>query len=127
MNLIFLILIISILVSLYVLFPIVRKYLFSKEIELKIPDKDPEYTNLLREKNQVLNEIKDIDLDYGLEKLDKKDYKALRDKYRRRAAGIIMQIEKYEEQNDPEIDPVKSNKIEEEIKRKKENKFNSDY
>ena len=54
MNLIVLILIISILVSLYVLFPIVRKYLFSKEVELNLPDKDPEYTNLLREKTRSL-------------------------------------------------------------------------
>jgi len=89
MNLFVLIFIISIVISLFIVYPLLRKYLWDNEIELKSPFADPNYTSLLREKDLILNEIKDIDLDYGLEKLNENDYKELRQIYRIKAADII--------------------------------------
>jgi len=67
----------------------VKKFLMNNKIELNPSDSDPEHKNLLMEKDQLLDEIKDIDLDYGLEKLGENDYKELRQKYRLKAAQVI--------------------------------------
>ena len=115
MKLIVFILIISIIISLYILFPMVKKFLMNNKIELNPSDSDPEHKNLLMEKDQLLNEIKDIDLDYGLEKLGENDYKKLRQKYRLKAAQVIKKIEDYEELHDISIDSVVSKKIDDEI------------
>ena len=98
-----------------------RNYLFSNTPETELTGSDPEYSNLLTEKEQVLNEIKDIDLDYGLEKLDENDYRELRKKYRYRAAEIIKKIDEYEKKYDAGIDQQLSVKIEEEVRLRKQN------
>ncbi len=122
MSLIIIILIISILTSLYVVFPLVRKYLFTGVVELELPNTDPEYRFLLREKDQLLSEIMDIDLDFGLEKLDEKDYRELRYKYRVKAADVIKKIELYENVNHVNIDKDESMKIDDEIEKIKNKK-----
>ena len=115
MNLILLIVIISVVISLYVMFPIFSKYLFDTGIDSDIPEDNPEYDRLVREKDQVLNEIKDIELDYGLAKLDEGDYKELRNKYRAMAAELIKKIDKYNEQPNFDINSENTMKIEKEI------------
>ncbi len=115
MKLIVFILIISIIISLYILYPMVKKFLMNNKIELNPSDSDPEHKNLLMEKDQLLDEIKDIDLDYGLEKLGENDYKELRQKYRLKAAQVIKKIENYEELHDISTDSVVSKKIDDEI------------
>lgn len=115
MNLIVIVVLISISISIYILFPIIKKYLINTEVEIDNSGTDPEYKNLIREKDQLLNEIMDIDLDYGLEKLGDKDYKELRQKYRLKAAGVIKKIENYEKLHNTEIDMVLSKKIDDEI------------
>ncbi len=122
MKLIVFILIISIIISLYILYPMVKKFLMNNKIELNPSDSDPEHKNLLMEKDQLLNEIKDIDLDYGLEKLGENDYKELRQKYRLKAAQVIKKIENYEELHDISIDSVVSKKIDDEIELIKDTK-----
>ncbi len=122
MKLIVFILIISIIISLYILYPMVKKFLMNNKIELNPSDSDPEHKNLLMEKDQLLDEIKDIDLDYGLEKLGENDYKELRQKYRLKAAQVIKKIENYEELHDISIDSVVSKKIDDEIELIKDTK-----
>ena len=100
----------------------VKKFLMNNKIELNPSDSDPEHKNLLMEKDQLLNEIKDIDLDYGLEKLGENDYKKLRQKYRLKAAQVIKKIEDYEELHDISIDSVVSKKIDDEIELIKDTK-----
>ena len=119
MNLFVLIFIISIVISLFIVYPVLRKYLWDNEIELKSPFADPNYTSLLREKDLILNEIKDIDLDYGLEKLNENDYKELRQIYRIKAADIIKKIDSYQKLSDNEIDTVISSNIDKEIEARK--------
>lgn len=119
MNLFVLIFIISIVISLFIVYPLLRKYLWDNEIELKSPFADPNYTSLLREKDLILNEIKDIDLDYGLEKLNEKDYKELRQIYRIKAADIIKKIDSYQKLSDIKIDTVISSNIDKEIEARK--------
>lgn len=96
------------------MFPLVKKFLVAGEDGAENTGTDPEYINLLREKDQLLNEIRDIDLDYGLEKLGEGDYRELRQKYRLKAAGVIKKIENYE---NTAIDPVLSKKIDNEIEK----------
>jgi len=115
MKLIVLILIISILFSLYILLPFLKKYLLNNKIENNTSDIDPEHKNLLKEKDRLINDIRDIDLDYGLEKLGEKDYKELRQKYRLKAAHVIEEIEHYEDLNKLNIDSPVSKKIDDEI------------
>jgi hypothetical protein len=122
MNLFVLIFIISIVISIFIIYPLLRKYLWNNELELKEPFADPKYTNLLREKDLILNEIKDIDLDYGLEKLNENDYKELRQKYRIKAAEIIKKIESYQKLSDFKIDTVISGNIDKEIEARKATK-----
>jgi hypothetical protein len=100
----------------------VKKFLMNNKIELNPSDSDPEHKNLLMEKDQLLDEIKDIDLDYGLEKLGENDYKELRQKYRLKAAQVIKKIENYEELHDISIDSVVSKKIDDEIELIKDTK-----
>ena len=100
----------------------VKKFVMNNKIELNPSDADPEHKNLLREKGQLLDEIKDIDLDYGLEKLGENDYKELRQKYRLKAAQVIKKIENYEELHDISIDSVVSKKIDDEIELIKDTK-----
>jgi len=119
MNLFVLIFIISIVISLFIVYPLLRKYLWDNEIELKSPFADPNYTSLLREKDLILNEIKDIDLDYGLEKLNENDYKELRQIYRIKAADIIKKIDSYQKLSDIKIDTVISSNIDKEIEARK--------
>ena len=119
MNLILLIVIISVAISLYVLFPIFRKYLFEAGVDLEILADDPEYVRLTREKDQVLNEIKDIDLDFGLGKLDESDYQELRNRYRARAAGLIKKIDLYNEDLSMDINSEINREIEKEIQTKR--------
>ena len=85
-------------------------------------DIDPEHIALLREKDRLIDEIKDIDLDYGLEKLGESDYRELRQKYRLKAAKVIKELESYEELNNKSIDSAASKKIDEEIELIKGNK-----
>ena len=100
----------------------VKKFLMNNKIELNPSDSDPAHKNLLMEKDQLLNEIKDIELDYGLEKLGENDYKELRQKYRLKAAQVIKKIENYEELHDISIDSVVSKKIDDEIELIKDTK-----
>jgi len=122
MNLIVFIIIISLLTSLYVLYPLVRKYLLNSKIDYELSDTDPDYKFLIREKDQLLNEIKDIDLDFGLEKLNEHDYQELRQKYRNKAAGVIKEIEIYEKLHNLKLDPVSSQNIDDEIEKIKSKK-----
>ena len=124
MNLILLIVVISVVISLYVLFPIFSKYLFDTGIDFDVPADNPEYDRLVREKDQVLNEIKDIELDYGLGKLDEGDYKELRNKYRARAAELIKKIDKYNEQPNFDINSENTIKIEKEIQNERRKLLN---
>ena len=119
MNLILLIVIISVAISLYVLFPIFRKYLFEDGFDLDISVDDPEYNRLIKEKDQVLNEIKDIDVDFGLGKLDEIDYQELRNRYRARAAGLIKKIDLYNEDLSMDINSEINREIETEIENKR--------
>jgi len=115
MRLILFIIIISILFSFYILLPFLKKYLSNNKIVINPSDFDPEHRNLLREKDQLLNEIRDIDLDYGLEKLNQKDYKELRQKYRLKAALVIKELKHYEELHEINIDSIASKRIDDEV------------
>ena len=122
MNLIVFIILISIIISIYILLPFLKNYLMVRRKDIAALNIDPEHMALLREKDRLIDEIKDIDLDYGLEKLGESDYKELRQKYRLKAAKVIKELESYEELNNMSIDSAASKKIDEEIDLIKGNK-----
>ena len=122
MNLIIFIILISIIISIYILLPFLKNYLMARRKDIAALNIDPEHMALLREKDRLIDEIKDIDLDYGLEKLGESDYKELRQKYRLKAAKVIKELESYEELNNMSIDSAASKKIDEEIDLIKGNK-----
>lgn len=122
MNLIVFIILISIIISIYILLPFLKNYLMAGRKDIPAFDINPEHKAILREKDRLIDEIKDIDLDYGLEKLGENDYKELRHKYRLKAAKVIKEIESYEKLKNINIDSAASKKIDEEIELIKGNK-----
>ena len=94
----YLIILFSIVCSIFILSPI-YKQIFSDSDSNGLLQDTPEkkaYRDLLESKEIVLNEIRDIDFDYGLGKLTKDDYTELRNRYRYRAAVILEQIRELE-------------------------------
>ena len=99
MTPIIIVFIISIVISLFISLPLIRKSFSDENREKDINILNPEYLRLVNEKDSVLNEIKDIDLDFGLGKLNETDYTELRKKYRYKAAELIKKIEEYEKES----------------------------
>ena len=96
MTPIIIVFIISIVISIYISFPLIRRSVKSEGDESKTNGMNPELSRLVDEKDSVLNEIKDIEMDYGLGKLNEADYTELSKKYRYKAAVLIKKIEDYE-------------------------------
>ena len=66
----------------------------------------------MEKRDLIINEIRDIDFDFGLGKLNTRDYNEIKDKYRHKAAEIFKQIDEIE---GIKIDSDKLNSIEDEI------------
>lgn len=88
--------ILSIVISFFISYPLLRQSINLRNNGGDKENKNYEYLRLINEKDSVLNEIKDIELDYGLGKLNEKDYMELREKYRYKAADLIKKIENME-------------------------------
>ncbi|MGI9535141.1 MAG: hypothetical protein ACR2NW_09330 [Thermodesulfobacteriota bacterium] len=116
METIIVILVISIGISLYVIIPLLRAYIIRGSAFKEINPLDNidynEYYNLIKKRDLVISEIRDIDFDYGLGKLNLNDYNEIKNKYRYRAAEIFKKIDEIEE---IKIDTEKLNSIENEI------------
>ncbi|MCB0053584.1 MAG: hypothetical protein KDE01_27815, partial [Caldilineaceae bacterium] len=54
---------------------------------------DDRLTELLLRKEQVLVQIKELEFDYRVGKLDEEDYQRFDERLRRQAVGLIQQIE----------------------------------
>ena len=121
MSYIIVIFIISFVISLYVIIPIVRGRLIkgSKSDEKDLLDglNHDDYYDLIKKRDLIINEIRDIDFDFGLGKLNARDYNEIKDKYRYKAASILREIDEME---DFEIDSNTSDSIENEILHVKE-------
>lgn len=120
------ILIISLLVSLFVIMPLVRglvkenKTGCEKEAFSDGAFKRNLY-DLERKKDLIISEILDIDFDYGLGKLNHQDYNEIKDKYKLKAAEILKQIDKIKEvesrkgRSDKSENKIQSDKVNEEM------------
>lgn len=87
---------ISILVTIYVTFPLFVEYQSDRSgIKGLITDNvNRKIMNLDSEKENIYSELRDIEFDYKLGKITDEDYRYLNKKYKLRAAGIIEEIEK---------------------------------
>ncbi len=93
------ILIISLVISLFVIMPLVRGLITEDSVERdKKTSSDGSYKedlyDLERKKDLIISEIVDIDFDYGLGKLNHQDYNEIKEKYKLKAAEILNQIDK---------------------------------
>lgn len=111
-------LIISFVISLFVAFPLIKKFL-RKDLMPSTTEKTEStrenLINLQREREAVFGELRDIEFDYGLGKLDDKDYKDLKDRYRYKAAGILKKIEEYSKLKSLQVDEFLDKEIEKEV------------
>ena len=116
MEVIFIILAISIGVSLYVIIPLLKSYFIRNTPDYEGVRLDSidfnEYSSLIKQRDLIIDEIRDIDFDYGLGKLNVNDYNEIKNKYRYRAAEIFKKIDEIEA---IKIDTDKINSIENEI------------
>ena len=110
------ILIVSIAISLYVILPLIKGYIKLESSMYDINQIDNvnynEYIDQIKKRDLILDEIRDIDFDFGLGKLNSYDYNEIKDKYRYKAAEIFKQIDEIEEFK---IDTDESDSIEKEI------------
>ena len=116
MSYMLIILIISIVISLYIIMPLMRGYFLNVSINTEVSSLDDlghyEYSELIEKRDLLINEIRDIDFDYGLGKLNTRDYNEIKDKYRYKAASILKEIDEIE---DIKTDTYESERIENEI------------
>lgn len=83
----------SIVISLYVILPLVRGGISRRE-DISVDGKDSKrLSELLNKKEVIMNEIADVDFDHGLGKLNHGDYKEIKSRYMQKAAEILKQIE----------------------------------
>lgn len=86
-------LLISFTISLFVIYPLVKSFLGKDPSSLDIENKELELMRLEKKKEIIFGELSDIEFDYGLGKLNEKDYKELKDKYRYKAADVLKEID----------------------------------
>jgi hypothetical protein len=79
--------VVSLIYAVYPLFGRVRRR------EVALSEVDPELSDLLSERDTVLQAIRDLDFDYRLGKLSDEDYKALRAQYTARGVAILQQLD----------------------------------
>ncbi len=94
----FIIIFLVLIVSFYVSYP----YFFrGKNNSLEATDHSTEILEkLVEQKDLYLSEIKDIEFDYGLGKLNEKDYQQLLKEYKLKAASVIEKIDNIKEDTD---------------------------
>lgn len=78
---------------LYVAYP-----LLWDETKAEPPPEEPpsDRQTILREKEDVVADLKDIEMDYRMGKLSSQDYQDLRSEYEERAADVFEQVEALE-------------------------------
>ena len=95
------ILFISFVISLYVIIPLVKGYSARRfrridTISLDNSTENDHY-DLIKKKDLIIDEIVDIDFDFGLGKLNSQDYNEIKDKYRHKAGEILKRIDEIED------------------------------
>ncbi len=87
---------ISILVTIYVTFPLFVEYGSGESGKEHLTDDslNRRILNLNSEKERIYSELRDIEFDYKLGKITDDDYRHLNNKYKMRAADIIKEIDK---------------------------------
>ena len=106
-----LIIVIVLLVSVYITYPFFVKSGDSNKVIYDEASDNLEFNMLQNQKDIYLEEIKDIEFDYGLGKLSEEDYKELISKYKVKAATILESIDKFKEKDQKSIE----NEIEDRI------------
>ena len=73
---------------LYVAWPLMRKgeiVVFTKEVS--------ERARILQEKEEVIESLKDIEMDFRMDKLSLADYRSLKNEFEHRAVDIFQRLE----------------------------------
>lgn len=87
---------ISVIFAVYVLYPLFLDYGTADKVTGTRGNTGDHgrILDLESQKESIYSELRDIELDYNLGKITEEDYRQLTDRYKRRAAAVIMEIEK---------------------------------
>ena len=114
------ILITSFFISLFVIYPFVKNFIKEDKQTSQLGDQGLVLANYQEQRDLLLNELRDIEFDFGLGKLSNKDYEELNKKYRYMTADILKKIEEYKE-----LDELLDSEIESEILSSRNKKLES--
>lgn len=87
---------ISVIITVYVLYPLFLDYGTADKLTgtRSSSGDHGRILDLESQKESIYSELRDIEFDYNLGKITEEDYTQLTEKYKRRAAAVIMEIEK---------------------------------
>ena len=75
---------------LYIAYPLLKE---EEETEGWATDEKSVEDKALRDKSDIIDVLRDIDMDYRMGKLSKEDYEALKNDYESRAVGAFQQLQ----------------------------------
>ncbi len=75
---------------LYIAYPLLKE---DEETEVWATDEGSARDKVDQEKSDIINVLRDIDMDYRTGKLTQQDYEALKDDYEQRAVGVFQQLQ----------------------------------
>ena len=75
---------------LYIAYPLLKE---QEETEVRTTDEKSAEEKALKDKSDIIDVLRDIDMDYRMGKLSKQDYETLKDDYERRAVGAFQQLQ----------------------------------
>ncbi|MEE8348218.1 MAG: hypothetical protein V3R94_01510 [Acidobacteriota bacterium] len=75
---------------LYIAYPLLKE---AEETEVWATDEGSAKAKIDQEKSDIINVLRDIDMDYRTGKLTQQDYEALKADYEHRAVGVFQQLE----------------------------------
>ena len=73
---------------LYVAWPLIREGKMTISIE-----EVGERARILQEKEEIIESLKDIEMDFRMDKLSLTDYRSLKNEFEHRAVGILQRLE----------------------------------
>ena len=75
---------------LYVAYPLLKE---EEETEVRAADEKSAEGQAFQDKGDIIDVLRDIDMDYRMGKLSKQDYEALKDDFEGRAVGAFQRLQ----------------------------------
>ncbi|MCH8820502.1 MAG: hypothetical protein IIB03_09325 [Acidobacteria bacterium] len=82
---------------LYIAYPLLKE---EEETEAWATEEKSAADKAHRDKNDIIDVLRDIDMDYRMGKLSKQDYEALKDDYESRAVEVFQKLQSLQKRGD---------------------------